>query len=754
MRRLLGTHRLVTITGPGGSGKTRLALEVAKGLLGEYEDGVWLAELAPLSDGELIAQVVAAAMNLRGQTGRPPIDTLVAHLSSRHTLLVVDNCEHLIDACTKFVHTILERCPNLKVVATSRQSLAIGGESIWSVPPLSLPERLPERSQAREQIALRLLQRSEAVQLFLDRATSVAPDFVLNTDNAAGIAEICQRLDGLPLAIELAATRVRTLSVPQIAARLDDRFHLLSEGNRSENPRQQTLKATLDWSYELLPEAERKVFMRLSAFAGGASVGAAEAICSGDGIESAEVLELLSHLVQKSLLTASRPEVEERRYRLLETISEYAHEKLQDAGQMPGVHDRMLQFYLKLADEASVQLRGHEERTWYQRLEQEHDNIRAALGWALESRKVDEAMRLASQLSMFWFARGYLNEGAGWLERALASRQLASRRSVANALRTLGSLLMYSKGRDLGRIGALLDESLHLYRQLEDKEGMAWVLNLMGIRALQQEDYPQARQFLNESLALRRELGDPWFIAQTLQNFPPVYIREHDYASAQKAAEETIIWFERAENKRGVARTLLDLADIARTQGEAGRALALLTQSLLQLVQLGDKASVASSLIAMAELEAVRGNARRAAKLLGATEALGEAFDMILTSTPEREWHERTRAAVRESLGEAALSEALEQGRDLKPDELIEFLLHRADAAAANRSQDERWGGLTGRERETALLIAQGRSNREIAERMTVSMKTVEANVSRILRKLNFGSRVQVATWIIENDMR
>ncbi len=754
VKRLLGSHRLVTVTGPGGSGKTRLALEVAKGLQGEYEDGVWLAELAPLSDGELIPQIVAASMSLRSQAGRLPIEALVAHLLSRHTLLVIDNCEHLIDACTNFVHTLLERCPNLHVLATSRQTLAISGESIWSIPPLTLPERLPRKGQSGEQDALRLLQRSEAVQLFVDRATSAAPDFVLNTDNAVLVAEICQRLDGLPLAIELAATRVRTLSVAQIAKRLDDRFHLLTEGNRTENPRQQTLKATLDWSYELLPEDERKLFMQLSAFAGGATLSAVEAVCAGDGVESAQVLDLLSHLVQKSLLTVSRPAAEERRYGLLETIGEYACEKLKDSGGMSVVHDRFLQYYLRLVEEASVQLRGPEEKIWYQRLEHEHDNIRAAFGWALETRKVDEGIRLACGLHSFWFTHGYLNEGVGWLERALEFRQLASKSSLANALKTLSGLLMYSRGRDLSQIGTLLEESLHLYRQLEDKEGIAWVLNLMGIRALEQEQYAKAKQFLNESLSLRRGLGDPWFIAQTLQNFAPIYLHERDYASAEKFAGETIVWFERAENKRGVARTLLDLAEIARRQGDTGRALALLTQSLLQLAQLGDKSSSASSLIAIAELEAERGNHKRAAKLLGAAEALGEAFDMALTSNPERRQHEETLAAVRETLHEAALTEAMEQGRALKPDDLVEFVLHRSEAPAAIRPQDERWAGLTARERETALLIAQGKSNRDIAEKMTVSMKTVESNVTRILRKLHFDSRVQVATWIIENDMR
>lgn len=567
VKRLLVSHRLVTLTGPGGSGKTRLALEVANELWGEYEAGVWLAELASLSDDTLVTQTIASYLNVREQSGRPLIDTLVDHLFSRHALLVIDNCEHLIHACAQFADTILQRCPNFRILATSRQMSGITGESVWTVPPLTLSEQQSWKSPASTQTALRIFERSEAVQLFVDRAASLVRGFALNKENGAWISEICRRLDGMPLAIELAAARVQTLSVQQIAERLDDRFKLLAEGSRTADARQQTLRATLDWSYDLLPEKEQKLFMRFAVFAGGATLEAVEAVCSGEGIESAEVLALLSHLVNKSLVTASEPEPGGTRYHLLETIREYGHERLEESQEMSFVNDRYLDFFLRLVEEAEIKLRGAEEIIWYKRLEKEYDNLRAAFGWAFESRNVDAGIRLACGLNLFRLVRGYLNEGIDWLEKALELRQLASKHSTAGALRSLGALLLVSRERDLDQIVILLEESLNLYLELEDKEGIAWVLNLLGTSALERKEYTKAKHFLNQSLELRRELGVPWCIAHTLQNFAPIFLREHDYASAKRYSEETIIWFERAGYKRGIARNMADLADIARQNG-------------------------------------------------------------------------------------------------------------------------------------------------------------------------------------------
>jgi non-specific serine/threonine protein kinase len=754
VKQLLSAHRLVTLTGPGGSGKTRLALEVANELRGEYEDGVWLIELASVSDSALVTQTVATSLHVREQPGQPMIETLAEHLLSRNILLVIDNCEHLIHACAQFAETILERCPHLRILATSREMLGITGEVVWNVPPLTLPEQQPWKSPASAQNALKIYERSEAVQLFIDRASLLVRDFALDTENGAWVAEICRRLDGMPLAIELAAARVRDLPVQQIAQRLDDRFHLLTVGSRTALHRQQTLASTLDWSYALLSPEEQKMLQRLSVFAGGASLEAVESICEGEGIESSEVLNVLSRLVDKSLIYVNKPRSGETRYHLLETIRSYALEKLAKSHENSSIKDRFLDFYLRLVEEASDQIRGSEEIRAYQRLEEEHDNVRVALAWALESRKVDAAIRLACGLHLFWPVHGYSTEGIAWLEKALEQRRFASTMSIAAALRCLSGLLLFSRSRDLEQISRLLEESLNLYYRLEDKAGIAWVANMRAMYAFEREEYSKAKQFLHESLELRRELGNPWFIAQTMQNFPPIFLREHDYASARAYATETITWFQRAGNQRGIAHTLIDLADIARMEGDLLSASAYLKQSLVQLVQISEKAAIDDLLGVMAELESEQGHLERAAQLFGAAEAQSQAMNTILLHNLGPEVYERNLASVREGLKEAAFTQAWNEGQAMTLEQIIEFALHGPKSSAPIQAEKERWGGLTMREREVAVWIAQGKSNREIAQEMTVGVKTVETYVSRILNKLGFESRVQIATWAMEHGLR
>ena len=404
VRRLLSTTRLLTLTGSGGCGKTRLALQVAADLVEAFAEGVWFVDLAPLSDPALVPQTVAATLRVREEPGRPILITLSEYLQPRHLLLVLDNCEHLVGACAELAQALLRACPHLQILATSREPLRIGGETTWRVPSLSLPDllRLP---------LVESLAEYEAVRLFTDRAEVVLPGFLVTDQNALAVAQVCHRLDGIPLAIELAATRVKVLPVHQIAARLDDRFRLLTGGSRTALPRQQTLRAVMDWSYILLSEKERTLLRRLSVFAGGWTLDAAEAVCSGNRIETVEVLDLLAQLVDRSLVAVDREDAEAR-YRLLDTVRQYAREKLQDSGEETEVHGRHREWFLDLAERTEPELLGPEQGVWLARLEAEHDNLRAALTWSQQEEEGGEAgLRLAGALGRFWWMRGHLTEG-------------------------------------------------------------------------------------------------------------------------------------------------------------------------------------------------------------------------------------------------------------------------------------------------------------------------------------------------------
>jgi predicted ATPase/class 3 adenylate cyclase len=418
VKRLLTGSRLLTLTGVGGSGKTRLALQVAADLLEEYADGVWLVELASLADPALVPRIVAATLGLREDPGRSPTQTLLEHLRRRAVLLLLDNCEHLLLACAQLAEDVLRGCPQLRLLATSREGLGIMGEQTYVVPSLSLPD-------PRQLPPLDRLQEFEAVQLFADRAALSRPAFAVTPGNAGAVAQVCHRLDGIPLAIELAA-RVKVLPVEQLAERIDEMYRLLTRGSRTALPRQQTLRALIDWSYDLLSEKERALLRRMSVFAGGWTLAAAEAVCAGDGIAAVEMLGLLAQLVEKSLVQPEEPgSCAERgcgevRYRLLETVRQYARERLLEVGEAAAVRGQHRDWCLSLAERAEPMLTGPEQDEWHERLEREHDNLRAALEWCVESGEAEAGLRLAGALWWFWQVGGYLGEGRERLEKLLA----------------------------------------------------------------------------------------------------------------------------------------------------------------------------------------------------------------------------------------------------------------------------------------------------------------------------------------------
>jgi predicted ATPase/class 3 adenylate cyclase len=663
VQRLMGGARLLTLTGSGGVGKTRLALQIATKLLVHQRDGVWLVDLGPVADPALVPQAVAAVLRVREQAGRALVETVIDTLRAKRVLLVLDSCEHLVTACAELVGALLSRCPELAILVTSREVLGIAGEQTYRVPPLALPD-------GQHAVLLGQLLHYEAVQLFMDRARAVRPDFAVTEANARAMAQVCRRLDGIPLAIELAAARVKVLTVEQIARRLDDRFRLLAGGSRMALPRQQTLRAAKDWSYELLSETERAVLRWLAVFAGGWSVEAAEAVCTADGTDEGAILDLLMHLVDKSLVVVEEQDGEVR-YRLLETIRQYARDKLVEAGDVVAVRDRHRAWYLALAEGAEPELWGTAQSQWLTRLEAEHDNLRAALEWSLETGAPETSLCLAGALWKFWEVRGYLSEGRRWLERALAASGAPS--PAARAMACAGAGVLARHQGEYDRARALLDEGLALCRAHDDRRGIAAALNNLGVVARRQGDFDRASALLKESLAIRRELGDDHGIASSLNNLGVLARHQGQYGSAIALLEECLALRRELGDKQGIANTLNNLGHAVRKQADLIRALALLREGLILDQELQDKAGIAFGLEGLAAVACEQGQAVQAARWFGAAELLRDAIGAPL-SPVDRTEYEHSIATTRGALGDEAFAMARAAGRAL--------LLEQASAEA------------------------------------------------------------------------
>jgi predicted ATPase/class 3 adenylate cyclase/Tfp pilus assembly protein PilF len=584
---LLAEARLVTLVGSGGVGKTRLAMAVAEALVDQYPDGVWLVELAPLAEERLVPGVVAQVVGVREEVGRPLTTTLTDYLRSQHLLLVLDNCEHVVTACAALAGALLRTCPHLHLLATSREALEVAGEQRYRVPSLPIPDlaRLPPPEQLAD---------TAAVALFVARARERRPDFALGEQNARAVAQVCARLDGIPLAIELAAARVGSLSVDGIAARLDDRFRLLTSGARDALPRLRTLRAALDWSYDLLSGPEQALLDRLSVFARGCTLAAAEAVCPGEGVEDWEILDLLDSLVNKSLVQAEEAGGEVR-YTLLETVRQYGQDRLAAASEAERLRDRHLAYFLALAEDAAPHLFGAEQATYYDQLETEHDNVRVALRWARERGAVEEGLRLAGALGFFWQVCGYQGEGRGWLEGALAEG-LGGGAVHAGALYWAGHLACWQG--DFGRGADLIEESLALYRTLGDTSGIARTLGGLADAVELQGDYARATLLQEESLALRRALlGDRLGIAISLDHLGKVAHRRGEYERAAALCEESMALFREVGDHHGIAHSLSWLACVVERQGAYDRAVAMLEEALALCQAVGIRMTITWSLV-------------------------------------------------------------------------------------------------------------------------------------------------------------
>jgi predicted ATPase/DNA-binding SARP family transcriptional activator len=605
--------RLLTLVGSGGSGKTRLAIESASELnaANVFRDGIWWVELAGLADPALVVQVVAKAVGLRDLPEQGPGEMLAGRLRLSHALLVLDNCEHLIGACALLVAGLLSRCPSLKILATSREPLGIDGESVLRVPALSVP---PVEPLAPE----RLLE-YEGVQLFVERARTHQPDFALGEQNAASVALICRRLEGIPLAIELAAARTRLLKTETIAARLDDRFQLLTDGSRAAPARHQTLRALIDWSYDLLSSGERILLQRLSVFANGFTLRTAEAVCTGGEIEPGTLLGELARLVDKSLISVNQ-QGECERYTMLETIRQYAGERLVAAGEAEAVRERHLDMFARFAAEAAPNLRGPDQVLWMNRLEGEHDNLRAALAWSQgDDVCAERAMQMAADLSEFWRIRQYVAEGRMWLNGALILCGEAALSTRARALAAAAGLAMLEEA--LAEAEAYATESLGIFRRLGDGKGCANALCMLG-NVRRRSSVAEGERLLVESLALAREANDPVGIVEALKILAYLAsLRGHD-ARARTLYDECLTTARGAGDAVGILWALKGMGCVALAQAGADEARACFEQVLALGEALGLKHGMAGAYTGLGEVARSQGNYRLAAEYYQASETL------------------------------------------------------------------------------------------------------------------------------------
>jgi non-specific serine/threonine protein kinase len=796
VKHLLFSSHLITLTGAGGSGKTRLAIQISKLVNENFADGVWLVDLAPLHEPALVPQLVTLALGLRPTVDQSPLETLLSFVRSKQLLLLLDNCEHLSEACAQLAQGLLSQAPDLRILATSRVALAIAGETIYQVSGLAWP--IFDDEAVREgQIRLDLqgLMSYDAVRLFVERVCAISPTFNLTSENASPTVEICRRLDGLPLALELASARVNVLTVQEITARLNDRFALLSSGQRRGlEPRHHSLRAAIDWSYVLLAEDEQILLRRLAVFEAGCTLDTIEVICTGEGIVAEHTLDRISSLVSNSFVLADTIGRSQTRYRLLETIREYALEKLEEAGETARLRDRHLDLFLARAEEAAPKLGEAYQQLWLNWLEGEHDNLRAALTWSLESGCIEAGLRIATALVRFWEIRGYVQEGLRWFERLLAQTDNRISPSVrVNALVSAAFLAMFlgnapatvTYGREAVKVAEevssednpILTFALaglasgaraagdyqtaftigeRAIQLLRDSSGHSFHLGMallaQGDVAIQLGYYETARERLDESLDLARQDGDSFRIAHVLNTLGDLARCKQSYAEAQGDYENSAALLREIDAQHDLASILCNLGYACLHLGDVERAKALFSESMAIHSAQQNKTGMTECLTGFAATAVMGGLPAVGARLLAAAAVISgqpTASKWVATRMEAEHYLDLARAGLPD--GEFQAEQAA--GRAMSLEQAVNYaqnlLLQPRIPPALEKTPD----GLTGREREVAALIGRGKSNSEIAAVLVLSKRTVETHVSHILTKLGLSSRAQVMRWAIDHEL-
>jgi non-specific serine/threonine protein kinase len=669
VRPLLKANRLLTLTGIGGVGKTRLALALAESAIDLFRDGVWWVDLAPLTDPSLAGQAVASAIGLRDQSTRPIVQALSEATRPKSMLIILDTCEHLVAACAEIVGAILREAPGVHFLATSTEPLGVPGEVAWQVPPLSLPPT-PDRAGLGGEDALR---ESASGRLFLERAAAALPTFRLTASNVAAATRLCQALDGIPLALELAAARLRMLSVEQLVERLDDRFRLLTGGARSALPRHRTLRAVLDWSHGLLTESEQAVFRRLSLFVGGFTLESAEAVCQGEPLPPGQVLEVLSELVDRSLVTVSHADPTRVRYGMLETVGHYARERLIESGDADRVRRLYTRLYVDLIDQAGDRLlRGPDQEHWFWIIDREYDNLRSLLSYAEASGDSETLARIAGRLWPFWWTHGYVAEGRRWLERAIARQEALSPAQQSGILHAAGRLMILQG--DFDQAASVLQENLAVVRRLEDRPAEADALSSLGMVFSHLQDYDRAEGIWAEALEVYRGQDDRWGVARALNNLGDLSIYRGDFAGAVARLEQSVALFREMNSTLGESIGLINLGRAALQLGESEKAGGLFRQSLKLKVALADKEGIAWNLEGLASVAGDQGDPERAARLFGAAEALRRSIGIPLAPA-DLPLHERSLNRARSQLDPQTWHARWSEGETMDAEQSLAFAL-------------------------------------------------------------------------------
>jgi predicted ATPase/DNA-binding CsgD family transcriptional regulator len=776
--------RLVTLTGPGGVGKTRLALAVAARSSDASAGEVAFVSLAPLVDPDMVAPTIAHALGVRTTGDRSIVESLKAALAARTLLLVLDNFEQVVGAAP-VVTDLLSACPGLTVLVTSRVPLHLRVEHEFPVAPLALPD-------PRQPPALAALARNPSIGLFVERARAVRPDFALTDENAATVALICTRIDGLPLAIELAAARVKVLSPSALLARLSQRLTVLSGGPRDAPARQQTLRDTLAWSYDLLTIEQQQLFRQLSVFVGGWTLEAAEAVCDADPAcgpgRATAVLDGLAALVDHSLVQQTELPDGSSRFTMLETIREFGLERLDAAGEAAAVLQRHLAYVVELAERARQKLQGSDQQEWLSRLDADHDNLCAALRSALDCGDGTSALRITVAVATFWASRDYLGEGRRWLEQALATGHNAPAALRAAALNHIG-MIARERG-DFAAAERALETAITLWRETRDTVGLADAIQTLASTSMYQGKYQQAIDLHESAVAIARSSGDHLQLADALAGQAVGLMAVCEYELARTLCDESLTLYRAAEDRVGVSIVLGYLGYVALWQGDLDLAARLGQECLAVAQEIEDSwVAFAAELLGYVDLE--RGNfdqagesfraslrygetrhsimrvaecleglagvaggvgtVTRAGRLLGAAEAIREHFGSPVPP-PRRDRYERTLALARAGLHSDAFAAAWAAGRQLSKEDAVAYAL-QPDSVAAEIPVASQVAGLSGREIEVLRLIADGLSDREIAERLFISHRTVMRHVTGIFNKLGVNSRTAAATVAVRKDI-